>query len=122
MNEILLNKEISSNQKSFGIYLSLKKYFNLIGFEALIWISGLIYLALFSPADQTHFTICPIKNLGFDFCPGCGLGHSITLLFHGQFVQSFYNHPLGFFAVIIIFHRIYKLLKTTIINHKKALA
>lgn len=120
MKEIALNKEISSNQKSFGIYFSLKKCFNLIGFEALIWIAGFIFLAFFSTPDQTHFSICPIKNLGFDFCPGCGLGYSIVLLFHGHFLESFNTHPLGFFAVIIIIHRIYKLLKTNIINNKKA--
>jgi len=122
MKEIFLNKEIGSNQKSFGLYFSLKKYFNLIGFETLIWITGLIYLALFSPVDQTHFTICPLANAGIDFCPGCGLGHSITQFFHGNFVQSFQTHPLGFFAVIIIIHRIYTLLKTNIINNKKAAA
>lgn len=122
MKEFLLNNVIGSIQKSFGIYFSLKRYFNLIGFEALIWISAILYITLFSPVDQTHFTLCPIKNLGIDFCPGCGLGYSIVLIFHGQFVESFNTHPLGFFAVIIIIHRIYTLLKTNIINYKKATA
>lgn len=122
MKEISLNKKIGSNQKSFGKYFQLRKYSNLIGFETVIWITGLLYLAFISSLDQTHFTICPIKNLGFEFCPGCGLGHSITQLFHGNFVQSFHTHPLGFFALIIIIHRIYTLLKTNIINYKKATA
>jgi hypothetical protein len=78
--------------------------------EALIWFFGLITLALISP-DAGHFTICPLSNLGFDFCPGCGLGHSISLLFRGEFAKSFAAHPLGIFAVIILTYRIIHLTK-----------
>src|SRR5687768_12941054 len=79
--------------------------------EALIWISGLILLALMSP-EIGHFTICPLSNLGFDFCPGCGLGRSISLLFRGRVLESFAAHPLGIFAVIILTYRIFHLTKT----------
>ena len=78
--------------------------------EALIWLFGLITLALVSP-DAGHFTICPLSNLGFDFCPGCGLGTSISLLFHGKVAASFAAHPLGIFAVIILTYRIIHLTK-----------
>lgn len=122
MKEFSLNKEISSNQKLFNFYLSFKKYFNLIGFEAFVWVIALVYFAFIVPNTGYHFTICPLANMGLDFCPGCGLGHSITQFFHGNFVQSFHTHPLGVFALIIIFHRIYTLLKTNIINNKKATA
>ncbi len=122
MQELVLNKISISDLKRYRFYIFLKKYFKFIGFESLIWISGLIYLAFFSPIDQTHFTICPLANMGFNFCPGCGLGHSITQLFHGNFVESFNTHPLGLFALIIILYRIYTLLKTNIINIKKAKA
>jgi len=122
MQELVLNKISIYNQKRFRFYIFLKKYFKFIGFEALIWISGLVYLAFFSSMYQTHFTICPLANLGFDFCPGCGLGHSITQFFHGNFVDSFNTHPLGFFALIIILYRTYTLLKTNFINIKKAKA
>ena len=122
MEEILLNKTAIPTQQASKIYFFLKRGFKVIGFEALIWISGLVYLGFFSPSDQTHFTICPLANAGIDFCPGCGLGHSITLFFHGKFIQSFNVHPLGFFALIIIIHRIYSLVKLNIINSKKAKA
>ena len=122
MEEILLNKTAIPTQQASKIYFFLKRGFKVIGFEALIWISGLTYLVFFSPLDQTHFTICPLANAGIDFCPGCGLGHSITLFFHGKFIQSFNVHPLGFFALIIIIHRIYSLVKLNIINSKKAKA
>lgn len=122
MEEITLQKNYNAalqKQKSFS---KLKKYFNLIGFEALIWITGLIYLAFFSPLDQAHFTICPLANAGFEYCPGCGLGHSITQLFSGQLIQSFQTHPLGFFALIVIIFRIFTLIKNNITNYKKAKA
>lgn len=89
-----------------------KKIINIVKFldwELIIWIGGLTALAFTNPDSTGHFTLCPFKNLGFHFCPGCGLGHSISLIFHGRFVDSFSAHPLGFLALIILFSRIIKL-------------
>ena len=122
MEDLVLNKISSSAQRKFQLYFILKNYFKIVGLEATIWIIGLSYLAFFSPVNETHFTICPLKNAGIDFCPGCGLGHSITQIFHGNFIQSFNTHPLGFFAILVIIHRIYSLIKKNIINIKKAKA
>jgi hypothetical protein len=77
--------------------------------EAVIWAAGLIALAFYHPETYAHVSLCPIANLGFDFCPGCGLGRSISYLFHGQFLSSFQAHPLGIFALIILVYRIVKL-------------
>jgi hypothetical protein len=79
-------------------------------FEAIIWIVALILLA-FAPIHHGHYSLCLFKNLGFDFCPGCGLGHSITYLFHGKIEASFYAHPFGIPAVIILIYRIFSILK-----------
>jgi hypothetical protein len=122
MEEQVINRKSFSNQEKFRFNNTIKKYFKIIGLEAFTWISGLIYLAFFSPVAQTHFTICPIKNMEFDFCPGCGLGHSITQIFHGYFIESFHTHPLGFFALIVIAFRIFTLLKTNINHFNKAQA
>jgi hypothetical protein len=54
--------------------------------------------------------------MGFKFCPGCGLGHSISYLFHGDIQESFSTHPLGIFAVIIILCRIYNLFRLNIFS------
>jgi hypothetical protein len=81
-----------------------------INIELIFWIAGLIYLAFMNPSE-THFSMCPIKNLGFSFCPGCGLGHSISYLFLGQIQESFHHHPLGIFALIVIAWRIFQLTK-----------
>ncbi len=87
--------------------------------EAWVWVLGLLFLALQDPHAAQHFTICPLANMGWDFCPGCGLGRSITLLFHGMPAASFKAHPLGFFAVAVLIHRIYSLTKTTLTYHGK---
>jgi len=87
------------------------KLWRLLGFEGLIWILGLTYLAVVHSPDVTHFTICPLSNLGFEFCPGCGLGNSIIYIFRGDFIASFQSHPLGIFALLIITIRIITIIK-----------
>jgi len=86
-------------------------YVRLIGFEGFIWISALFCLTFFVNPFETHFTICPLANAGFEYCPGCGLGNSISLFFHGHFVESFNAHILGIPAILIVVHRIYSIIK-----------
>jgi hypothetical protein len=78
-------------------------------FELVFWVAGLIALAITNPTEQAHFTLCPLKLLGFTWCPGCGLGHSISFLFHGDIKSSFHAHWLGIPALMIILYRIYVL-------------
>lgn len=89
-----------------------------VNFEAVIWTSGLLYLALTNHAGENHFSICPIKNFGFSFCPGCGLGESISLIFKFEFVESFSVHPLGIPAFIILLHRIIHLTAKSFYNYR----
>jgi hypothetical protein len=81
------------------------------GLEAIIWSGGLLYLMLINVPSDSHFTICPLANLGINFCPGCGLGNSISHLFRGNFASSFDSHPLGIFTFFIILFRIISLIK-----------
>jgi len=74
-------------------------------FEAFVWMAGLLLMALMSPTNG-HASLCPIKATGLGFCPGCGLGHSISWLFRGGFEQSLHAHPLGMAAVVILIWRI----------------
>jgi hypothetical protein len=78
-------------------------------FELVFWIAGLTCLAFTNPTGQAHFSLCPLKLLGFKWCPGCGLGHSISFLFRGDIKSSFQAHWLGIPALIIILYRIYVL-------------
>ena len=74
--------------------------------ESLVWLCGLAYLACLDPNGGSHYSICLFHALGISWCPGCGLGHSITLLFHGEIVRSFQTHPLGIVAVPVLAFRI----------------
>jgi hypothetical protein len=107
-----LPKNIAYENKNLRIFLSkITGLWSLLGFEASVWIVGLLYLAFIHSPGEAHFSICPLANIGVDFCPGCGLGNSITYLFNGDFVSSFNSHPLGIFALIVISKRIFSLIK-----------
>jgi ABC-type Fe3+-siderophore transport system permease subunit len=80
-------------------------------FELVFWVTAMLCLAFTSPQATSHFTLCPLKLMGITWCPGCGLGHSIIYLFHGQLGDSLHAHWLGIPAVLVIFHRIYVLAK-----------
>ena len=83
-----------------------------INIELIFWVAGLTYLAFLNPLE-THFMLCPIKNLGFSFCPGCGIGHSISFLLHGNIQESVHHHPLGVFALGVILWRLFQLIKNS---------
>jgi len=70
--------------------------------------------------EGSHFTLCPLQLLGFDFCPGCGLGRSCALLLNGQFEDSFYMHPMGIFSIPVIVFRIIQLLRNRFLVDRKS--
>ncbi len=94
-----------------------KKYF-FSWLECGIWISGLVVLAFVNPAGETHFSLCLFKWIGLTFCPGCGLGHAVSWLFHGDIQRSLQAHPLGLLAVTVLFYRIFNLTRLNLITHK----
>lgn len=110
MNIVTSNISLDNNSIS-NFSKKIFRIWNFIGFEATIWLLGLFYLAIIHTPDMSHFTICPLSNLGFEFCPGCGLGNSISYLFRGDFASSFHSHPLGIFGMIIIAIRIISIIK-----------
>jgi hypothetical protein len=81
--------------------------------ELMAWLGGLFLLALSNPALH-HYTLCPFANLGISWCPGCGLGRSISALFHFEFARSFRYHWFGIPAFFILLHRVWQLSKKTI--------
>ena len=94
---------------------TLKKYFEP---ELIFWLVALIYLSLLNVGNHQHFNFCPLHNLGIEWCPGCGLGMSISYLLHGNLLQSFQAHWLGPIALIIILYRIYQLIRNLILRNK----
>ncbi len=103
-------------QISFPNVLKPQSKNSVLWLELLVWISGLAYLAFIDPAGTSHFSFCPLKNLGFEHCPGCGLGTSISFLFHGKAGESFSSHPLGLFTLIVLSRRIVTLAKPFFIH------
>ena len=104
----LTENSASSNRLKVISQLYLKVIFNLrmLGFEGIIWIAGFVYLAFFSSPGQSHFTICPLAHLGINYCPGCGLGNSVSYIFRGEIINSISAHPLGLVAILVISFRI----------------
>jgi hypothetical protein len=99
------------------IFENIKK----INFEAIIWIAGFAILASINPYYHSHFSICPFKYFGFKYCPGCGLGRSISYLFHGNIKESLQTHILGIPAVIILSMRSFNLIKKSISNFQQTI-
>jgi len=78
-------------------------------FELIFWIAAVIALAAANPATASQYTLCPLKLMGITWCPGCGIGHAISWLLHGNISRSWQAHWLGVPALIIIAYRIFNL-------------
>ena len=81
--------------------------------ELITWAVILLLLIVSNPENHS-LSLCPLDNLGFEYCPGCGLGRSCMHALNFNFVNSFKNHPLGIFAIFIIFFRIFTLTRNAI--------
>lgn len=90
-----------------------------VDIEAFFWLVAFVYLTYINPYTPKHLDFCLFSLMGIDNCPGCGLGKSISMIFHGDFIGSFNTHPLGIPAIILIVRRIYKLIKNRIQLTKK---
>ncbi len=78
--------------------------------ELILWIGSIIAILTINPYSDS-FSLCPLHNLGLDWCPGCGLGKGMNLLARGEFKASWEMHPLASLAYGVIFHRIWILIK-----------
>ncbi|MCG7857126.1 DUF2752 domain-containing protein [Flavihumibacter sediminis] len=81
--------------------------------ELLAWVSALLWLYFMVDPGQQQPGYCPFHWLGFDQCPGCGIGRSIHAAMHLQWKVSWNYHWMGIPALIIILHRIYSLIQPT---------
>lgn len=95
--------------------MKIMKILSKVNLELVIWLTALIVLAFINPTEH-HLTLCPLSNMGFKYCPGCGLGRSVSYLFRGDFSASFNMHPLGIFALGIIGYRIIQIINKQYIH------
>ena len=105
---LLLTDKTHSFASAFCMHM--KKIFKQ-NLEVLIWIAALTYLVLIDPFTVHQFSLCPLHNLGFEQCPGCGLGRSISHALHGNIAASFSIHILGIPAVLVLLLRIVTLIR-----------
>lgn len=68
-------------------------------------------LLFFLPGYKEGYSLCPSVFFGLGKCIGCGIGHAIHDALHLRLTSSFQHHPMGIFAIIIIFIRIKQLIK-----------
>lgn len=101
--------------------LSLRETLNknfFLHFEWVALTSGLLLMALLNPFSEAE-SLCILSRLGFDFCPGCGLGTSVSHIFRGEIAASMQANPVGLFAVLIIPARVFSILLRNN-NYKKS--
>ena len=93
-----------------NLLMFLKRFLQRFDLELFFLVASLLFLALSDPGKE-HFSLCIFKLSGFNHCPGCGLGHSITWFFHGELAKAYENHFFGIPAVLIMLHRIIQLVR-----------
>ncbi|MDF2157973.1 DUF2752 domain-containing protein [Algoriphagus sp. CAU 1675] len=85
--------------------------------ELMFWMASMIAILTLNPSADAHFSLCPLSQLGIEWCPGCGLGRSMNLLARGEFQESWSMHPLAMLAYLVILSRIWNLIKNLKTTH-----
>jgi hypothetical protein len=85
--------------------------------ELFMWLSALVALAIIDPTQSNLPVVCPVELMGFDLCPGKGLGRSLSFLLRGDLLRAWEAHWLGVPALLILVVRIVKLSYPYIFNH-----
>ncbi len=80
--------------------------------EWMVLSGGLVLLGLMNP-NLTAPSFCLLDAFGI-FCPGEGLGRSISFIFRGMWMEAWAIHPAGFFAIPIISGRVFYILNNRI--------
>ncbi|MBS1668047.1 MAG: DUF2752 domain-containing protein [Bacteroidetes bacterium] len=78
-----------------------------IYFEQIAWAMALLFL-YFVDIPKEAGSFCIFKLIGFQSCPGCGIGHAIHYALHFDWAQSFHAHVLGIPATLAIAYLITK--------------
>lgn len=86
---------------------------NRIPIELIFWVLALVLLRNLD-FSAAHLSLCPLAQLGLDWCPGCGIGRSIALLLNGNVAQSFKMHWFGIPALVILLLRIVHLAQNSL--------
>lgn len=81
--------------------------------EWVVFLAGLLLMATMNPYS-TGTSWCLIDFLGFTYCPGTGLGHSIAFLFRGEIINSLEANLIGPLVVVGLSFRVLQIWKNLI--------
>jgi hypothetical protein len=76
-------------------------------------------MASFDPRAEGLTTLCLLHHLGFEFCPGCGLGHAVAFLARGDVQASLAAHPLGIPVVAGLIARVGTLVRNERVQRRR---
>lgn len=79
--------------------------------EAIFWLLILLAPVFIDVSTEQHFTLCLFKNIGWDFCPGCGIGRAMAYLYRADLSSSLMSHPFAIPVVLILGHRVFQLIR-----------
>lgn len=79
-----------------------------INIELIVWVIALLVLGFMDINEQAP-SLCLLKAMGISWCPGCGLGHAISALLHGDWKAALHHHILGPFVLSALIYRILQL-------------
>lgn len=78
--------------------------------EWMVFLFGLILMATMNPYT-TGTSFCLLDAMGFAYCPGEGLGHSIAFLFRGEIKMALDANLMGPLVVVGLSARILSIWK-----------
>lgn len=87
-----------------------------VNLELIFWCAALAAPLFINPYEKMSLDFCLFHSLGINFCPGCGLGRALALLYRGDLAASFMTHPLAILFVAIIGSRIVTLIRMSVEN------
>src|SRR6476620_10836570 len=67
--------------------------------DPAVWLAVLCVLFFMNTEGPS---LCVFRWMGFQSCPGCGLGHSMHEALHGHWRDSINNHLLGIPAIVLL--------------------
>ena len=85
--------------------------------EWIVFVIGLLHLSTMSTQNTSH-TLCMFEWIGFKYCLGEGLGHSIAYVFQGDIKSSIQANFMGPVAVFVLSFRILSIWTKLLSNYK----
>lgn len=92
------------------LFKSLKILLPIFSIEFYFLFLGLVYLFFIDPSKNINLDLCLFQYFGWNNCPGCDLGKSLSFLLHGDINSSIQSHYFGIPALFIIIFRLVEIL------------